>query len=113
MMLAGFERRDLSPCAVTLTINPAQAYHQRVHSDVEIPPERRQLMLTGTGFHEVFGAAVSSEAYLEQFVERDEVVGKIDIYETIPVEVKTTGILPEVLEIQRPAYLEQLALYCS
>jgi len=42
-------------------------------------------------------------------------VGKIDIYEKIPVEVKTTStpIDTKDLLLDRPAYVEQLGMYCA
>jgi len=72
-------------------------------------------MWAGTGFHKVFGSAVSSEEYLEQFVEAEGIVGKIDIYEKIPVEVKTTSTLVETNDLlqYRPTYVEQLGMYCA
>jgi len=70
-------------------------------------------MLMGTGFHQLFGAAVSSEEYLEQFVEMDGIVGKIDVYEDHPLELKTSGRLPEDLAYQNPAYVDQLGMYCA
>ncbi|HUV46348.1 MAG TPA: PD-(D/E)XK nuclease family protein, partial [Dehalococcoidia bacterium] len=62
-----------------------------------------------------FGSAVSSEEYLEQFVEAEGIVGKIDIYENIPIEVKTTSTLvsTEDLVKYRPTYVEQLGIYCA
>jgi len=72
-------------------------------------------MWAGTGFHDVFGAAVSSEEYIEQFVEYEGVVGRIDIYETVPIEIKTTSNLKEDADLRRkrPGYIEQLGIYCS
>jgi len=98
--------------SVTDLVNPMQAYHSRTHPEVTIPLDRLQLMWTGTGFHRLFGAAVSTEEFLEQFVERDGVVGKIDIFEDFPIELKTSASLPEDLLAQRPAYVDQLAMYC-
>jgi hypothetical protein len=42
-------------------------------------------------------------------------VGKIDIYEKIPVEVKTTSIPLETKDLlqYRPTYVEQLGMYCA
>ncbi len=105
-------QRERHRISVTDLVNPMQAYHQRTRPEIQIPLERLQLMWTGTGFHRLFGAAVSSEEYLEQFVERDGVVGHIDIYEDFPVEVKTTSSLPEDITFQRPGYVDQLGMYC-
>jgi hypothetical protein len=72
-------------------------------------------MWAGTGFHKTFGSAVSSEEYLEQFVEAEGIVGKIDIYEKIPVEVKTTSTPVDTKDLlqYRPTYVEQLGMYCA
>ncbi|MFO7711843.1 MAG: hypothetical protein R6V51_01355, partial [Dehalococcoidia bacterium] len=87
----------------------------RKYPEIVPPLEKQQLMWAGTGFHKTFGSAVSSEEYLEQFVEAEGVVGKIDIYDSIPVEVKTTSrpVDAENLLQQRPTYVEQLGMYCA
>ncbi|MEW6142909.1 MAG: hypothetical protein AB1597_07120 [Chloroflexota bacterium] len=101
--------------SVTDLTSLKQAYFKRKFPDILPPLERQQLMWSGTGFHQLFGAAVSREEYLEQFVEVDGVVGRIDIYEDIPTEIKTTGSLVDEGDIKRkrPYYLEQLGFYCA
>src|SRR3989475_4412349 len=59
-------RRRIS---VTDLVNPRQAFFQRARPDIQPDPERKQAMLAGSGFHEVFGRAVSTEEFVEQFVE--------------------------------------------
>lgn len=105
-------RRRIS---VTDLTSLKQAYFRRKHPEIVPSLEKRQVMWSGTGFHEMFGAAVSSEEYLEQFVEFEGVVGKIDIFEDIPVEVKTTRRLAEESDLakNRPSYIEQLGMYCA
>lgn len=103
-------RRRIS---VTDLVNPRQAFHQRARPDIQPDPQRKQAMLAGTGFHEVFGRAVSTEEFVEQFVEFQGVVGKIDIYEDIPVELKTTASLPTGLAAARSSYIDQLGMYCT
>ena len=103
-------RRRIS---VTDLVNPRQAFHQRARPDIQPDPERKQAMLAGTGFHEVFGRAVSTEEFVEQFVEFQGVVGKIDIYEDVPVELKTTASLPAGLAAARSSYIDQLGMYCT
>src|SRR5439155_494933 len=85
-------RRRIS---VTDLVNLRQAFFQRARPDIQPDPERKQAMLAGTGFHEVFGRAVSTEEFVEQFVEFQGIVGKIDIYDDVPVELKTTASLPQ------------------
>jgi hypothetical protein len=103
-------RRRIS---VTDLVNPRQAYFQRARPDIAPDPERKQAMLAGTGFHDVFGRAVSTEEFVEQFVEFQGVVGKIDIYDDIPVELKTTASLAAGSAAARPSYVDQLGMYCA
>jgi hypothetical protein len=103
-------RRRIS---VTDLVNPRQAFHQRARPDIQPDAERKQAMLAGTGFHEVFGRAISTEEFVEQFIEFQGVVGKIDIYEEIPVELKTTASLPAGLAAARASYIDQLGMYCT
>jgi len=108
-------RRPPYRISVTDLTNLKQAYFKRKYPEIVPPLEKQQLMWAGTGFHKFFGSAVSSEEYVEQFVEADGVVGKIDIYEKIPVEVKTTSTPVESKNLQRyrPTYIEQLGMYCA
>jgi hypothetical protein len=108
-------RRPPYRISVTDLLNIKQAYFRRKYPEITPSLEKRQLMWAGTGFHKTFGSAVSSEEYLEQFVETEGIVGKIDIYEKIPVEVKTTSIPVETKDLlqNRPTYIEQLGMYCA
>jgi len=105
------------PYRVTVTdlTNLKQAYFRRKYPEIAPPLEKQQLMWKGTGFHKIFGFAVSREEYLEQFVEAEGIVGKIDIYENVPVEVKTTLLLAKGRSLlqQRPTYIEQVGMYCA
>jgi hypothetical protein len=108
-------RRPPYRTSVTDLLNLKQAYFRRKYPEIVPPLEKQQLMWAGTGFHKTFGSAVSSEEYLEQFVEAEGIVGKIDIYEKIPVEVKTTSTPPDTKDLlqYRPTYIEQLGMYCA
>jgi len=108
-------RRPPDRITVTDLTNLKQAYFRRKYPEITPPLEKQQLMWAGTGFHKVFGAAVSSEEYLEQFVEIEGIVGKIDIYEQMPIEVKTTStaVSPKGLLQYRQTYIEQLGMYCA
>jgi hypothetical protein len=101
--------------SVTDLLNLKQAYFRRKHPEIVLPLERQQLMWAGTGFHGIFGSMVSSEEYIEQSVEIDGIAGRIDIFEKVPVEVKTTTNLSEDADLRqkRLGYLEQLGMYCS
>lgn len=108
-------RKPPQRISVTDLLSLKQAYFRRKHPEIVPPLERQQLMWAGTGFHDIFGSVVSSEEYIEQFVEFEGVVGRIDIYEKVPVEVKTTSSLSEEADLRRkrPGYIEQLGIYCS
>jgi hypothetical protein len=108
-------RRPPYRISVTDLLNIKQAYFKRKYPEITPPLEKQQLLWAGTGFHKTFGSAVSSEEYLEQFVEAEGIVGKIDIYEKIPVEVKTTSTPLDTKDLlqYRPTYIEQLGMYCA
>jgi hypothetical protein len=109
------ERHPPYRISVTDLLNLKQAYFKRKYPEITPPLEKQQLLWAGTGFHKTFGSAVSSEEYLEQFVEAEGIIGKIDIYEKIPVEVKTTSTPLDKKDLlqYRPIYIEQLAMYCA
>ena len=115
-LMQSFKTRQ-APYRISVTdlLNLKQAYFKRKYPEIAPPLEKQQLMWAGTGFHKTFGSAVSSEEYLEQFVEAEGIVGKIDIYEKIPVEVKTTSIPIDTKDLlqYRPTYIEQLGMYCA
>jgi len=108
-------RRPPYRISVTDLLNLKQAYFKRKYPEIVPPLEKQQLMWAGTGFHKTFGSAVSSEEYLEQFVEAEGIVGKVDIYEKTPVEVKTTSTPIDTADLlrHRPSYVEQLGMYCA
>lgn len=103
-------RRRIS---VTDLVNPRQAFFGRTHPEIKPSAERLQQMMAGTGFHDAFGRAVSSEEFVEQLIEFREIVGKIDIYEDAPVELKTTSTIPADAIGWRPSHVEQLGMYCT
>lgn len=99
--------------SVTDLINPRQAFFRRTRRDIRPSPDRAQTMLAGTAFHRALGQAISTEEYLEQSVEWQGIVGKIDVYEDVPVEIKTTSALPDDPSQVRPDYVDQLGMYCA
>lgn len=109
------ESRPRQRISVTDLVNPRRAFMQRMHPEIQPPLDRKEAMMAGKGFHDLFGHAVSSEEYLEQFVEWEGVVGVIDVYQEMPTELKTTAGLEEGMEFResRPSYVEQLAMYCA
>jgi hypothetical protein len=105
----GSGRRRIS---VTDLVNPRQSFFSRTRPDIVIPAERREMMMAGTGFHDLFSRAVSTEEYVEQFVEFEGIVGRIDIFESAPIELKTTFSIPTDILSARAGQVEQLAMYC-
>ncbi len=99
--------------AVTDLVSLRQAFFRWTHPEISPSPDRAQTMLAGTGFHTLFGQAISSEEFVEQFVEFEGIVGKIDIYEAVPLELKTTVSIPEGIGAARPGYIDQLGMYCT
>src|SRR2546426_4216076 len=108
-------RGERHSIAVTDLVALRQAYYARVRPEIVPDLERQELMMLGSGFHEQFARAVSKEEYVEQFVEMDGITGRIDIYEDLPLELKTTrsAIQEEDLSPRRPSWLEQLGMYCA
>ena len=101
--------------SVTDLVNVRQAYWRRVRPEVKLDMERTAEMLAGSGFHDAFNWKVSSEEWVEQTVVFQDIVGRIDIYEESPLELKTTKSLiePDEIGVMRPSYVEQLGLYCA
>ena len=107
------KQRGRRRISVTDLVNPRQAFFRRTRPEIQPTPERVQAMLSGTGFHDLFGKTVSSEEFVEQFVEMQGIVGKIDVYQDIPIELKTTSFVPHDIGASRPAYIDQLGMYCA
>lgn len=105
-------RRRIS---VTDLLNPRHSYFKRLHPEIVPTLKQQQFMWSGSGFHDDFQRAVSKEEYVEQFVEWEGVVGKIDIYENYPLELKTTGRSFDPVDLPglRPSYIEQVGMYCA
>src|SRR5207245_11361971 len=101
-------RRRIS---VTDLVNPRKAFFSRTHPEIQPSAGRSQAMIAGTGFHTEFERAVSTDEFAEQLVEFEGIVGKIDIYENIPVELKTTRSLRCGLNAAYRQYALQLAVY--
>lgn len=102
------KRRRIS---VTDLVNPRKTFFSRLHPEVQPSPDRAQAMMAGTGFHNEFERAVSTEEFAEQLVEFEGIVGKIDIYENVPVELKTTRALRGGSDAIYPHFIDQLGMY--
>ena len=99
--------------SVTDLINPMQSYYRWIHPEIKPPIDKLHYILSGTGFHEIFSDIVSTEEYVEQLLEYKGIVGKVDIFEDIPIELKTTGSIPTDLYKEKLSYIEQLGMYCA
>ncbi|SVC79043.1 uncharacterized protein METZ01_LOCUS331897, partial [marine metagenome] len=99
--------------SVTDLINPMQAYFRWSHPEIKTPLNKLQYMLLGTGFHDIFSAIVTTEEYVEQLLEYNGIVGKVDIFEDFPIELKTTSSIPNDLYKEKLSYIEQLGMYCA
>ncbi len=101
--------------SVTNLVFPRQAYWKLKYPDIEWPLERRESMIAGQAFHRHFLNRVAREATVEQTLHWQGIIGRVDIYEDLPLEVKSTDtpIAPEDIKRIRPSYLEQLGIYCS
>ncbi|MCI4337396.1 MAG: hypothetical protein L3K17_09490 [Thermoplasmata archaeon] len=100
---------------VTELLDLRSAYYRRRHP---LPPseEQRLRLEDGRELHAQLGALLASgDDNLEVRVRREGIVGQIDLVEDVPIELKTTGSLPELgsLAGARPQYVEQLAMYCA
>ena len=105
--------RPRSRVSVTDLVNPMQAFFRWTQPEIRPSQDRLKLMMAGTGFHDVFGRIVSTEEFLEQLLEFEGIVGKVDIFEDVPVEVKTTSTIPSDIYKGRSSYFEQLGMYCA
>ena len=63
-------RRSPECISVTDLLNLKQAYFKRKCSEIAPSLERQQLMWAGTGFHDIFGAAVSSDEYVKNLISK-------------------------------------------
>lgn len=91
------------------------AYFRRVHP-LPFTPEQEARLASGRELHAELGARLAAgPAELEVRLRRDGLVGQIDWRSDVPVELKTTGTVPQVGSIgsSRPEYLEQLGMYCA
>lgn len=108
-----YSNRPRSRISVTDLVSPMQSFYRRIRPDIKPSMTKLQNMLAGTGFHDLFGQIISEEEFLEQLVEYEGVVGKIDIYDDIPIEIKTTSKIPSNLYKYRSSYFDQLGMYCA
>jgi hypothetical protein len=102
--------------AVTVTelLEPRLAFY-RGQQPVPITPEREARMTEGRERHEKVERLLTAPIHREVRVARSGVVGRIDLFDDVPTEIKATGDLPEIgrLPESRPQFIEQLGMYCG
>ena len=99
---------------VTDLLDIRSAFYREI-APVPTTPERRARMEAGRELHAVIGANVALARFREVRIQREGIVGQVDLLEDRPAELKTTAQLPEAetLVERRPSYLEQLGMYCA
>jgi hypothetical protein len=99
---------------VTDLLDLRRAYWNAV-APTEPGPERRALMDAGRLGHAQVGERLGTPDQREVRVRREGIVGRIDLWTDRPGELKVTPLPrdPAQLIVSRPAYLEQLAMYCA
>ena len=102
------------PLVVTDLLDLRRAYFRR-RAAVPIPAERRERVESGRELHLATAALLAPARFREVRVRREGIVGQIDLFEDRPVEIKTTAHPPPAGELARwrPAYIEQLGMYCA
>ncbi|MCI4321576.1 MAG: hypothetical protein L3K05_04635 [Thermoplasmata archaeon] len=107
--------RPVRGVGVTDLIDPRPAYW-RVVSPIPPTPEQFARLRAGQSLHETLGRRLGPAATREFRVRRDGIVGRIDVLDGRPIELKSTDSPPregEDLRASRPSYLEQLAMYAA
>ena len=106
--------RYVRPVSVTELVELRPAYHRLVHP-VPAGPERRARMEAGRALHDRLERLLASPEHREVRIARDGLIGRVDVLDDVPVEIKTTGRLTEGVPITeaRPLYVDQLGMYCA
>ena len=107
--------RPVRGVSVTDLVDPRGAFWRSV-APVPIPADRAQRLQEGYRLHEQLGRRLGPAAAREFRVRRDGIVGRIDLLDGRPVELKTTESPPnddDDLRERRPGYVEQLAMYAA
>ena len=102
------------PVSVTDLVEPRPAYWREVHP-LPPTPERAARLQQGREEHERIERVLAERKNVEVRVARDGIVGKVDLFDDKPTEVKTTRRLPQANHLidERPEYVVQLGAYCA
>jgi hypothetical protein len=107
--------RPVRGVMVTDLLDPRAAYWRSVHPLPSTPEEAARLH-AGQELHDRLGRYLVPANAREVRVRRHGIVGRIDVLDGRPVELKSTASPPsagEDLRSSRPAHLEQLAMYAA
>jgi len=96
---------------------PRRAYFRAKHPELALTDEEVGLFAAGRGHHGILEALTTTPEYREVEVEFEGIRGRIDVYQDIPLEIKTTRLqrvlLPEEIRRDHPSWIEQLSYYCA
>jgi hypothetical protein len=100
--------------SVTDLIDPRPAFF-RLTRAVPVSPEQAERWAEGRERHDRYERALALPTQREVQLLREGVHGRVDVWDGGPTELKTTAALsaPERTLVDRPQYLEQLAVYCA
>jgi hypothetical protein len=105
--------RPVRGVTVTDLLDPRGAYWRSVRA-VPPTPEEAARLREGQELHERLGRRLAPAHSREVRVRRHGIVGRIDVLDGRPVELKSTASPPrpdDDLRESRPSYVEQLAMY--
>jgi CRISPR/Cas system-associated exonuclease Cas4 (RecB family) len=106
-------RRSRESIHVSDLIYLKHAYFQRKNPEIELTDDEVELFLAGRGHHSVIEMIAAMPEYREVSVEWQGIKGHIDVFQNIPIEIKTTRALKATNRITRdhPEWIEQLQFY--
>jgi hypothetical protein len=61
----------------------------------------------------LFGREVPTDQFVEQFVAFHGVLGRVDVYQETPTDIRTTASMPGDVLAERRDYVDQLGMYCA
>lgn len=112
-----FLGRPRSGIHVSDLLFPRRAYFTKKHPEVKLTEREVGYFIAGRAHHEVIEALAVSPEYHEQSVEWNGIRGCIDVYNDMPVEIKTTRAMKirggRELVDEYPHYFEQIGMYCA
>lgn len=108
-------RHPVRGVVVTDLLDPRAAYWRSI-SPIAPTSEQAGRLREGQRLHERLGRKLGPTPTREFRVRRDGIVGRIDVFDGRPLEMKSTDSPPrdgDDLRTSRPPYIEQLAMYAA